>query len=133
MRKWIVAGIFLGVLVIAFAIFIIRLEEGPVPASGNVVATTADIRDIHFIDSYKSGVHTLKGRATLPSACTTLNATASIAEATTTVLRIDLSAPADTDICLQLPTEVSFATTVEGPADLPIDVYANGLLATSTP
>jgi hypothetical protein len=40
--------------------------------------------------------------------------------------------PSDSGICLQVPTRISFHTTVSAPANLPISATVNGSLASTT-
>ncbi len=136
MRIWILIGIFLGVLLIAFGVFVFRITEGPPPVAATDTQAGAAITDIHFLDSYKKGVHSIKGTALVPTACTTLSATVSASEATTAssspVIRIDLNAPVDDGPCLLLPTASPFTLSINAVASAPIEVYTNGTLATST-
>lgn len=134
MRVWIGVGIFLGVFIIAFAIFALRTTEGPAAATATVPDAAA-ITDVSVTDTYtsKSGLHTIKGTATVPNACTPLTATTSMSAASSTVIRVDLSAERGTGVCLELPTEVSFSVTSDAPKDDSVEVYANGALAATAP
>lgn len=134
MRIWIGVGAFLGVLIIGFAFFVFRISEGPVP-SPSPKASTTEISDVHVSDTYKKGVHTVKGTATVPTACTTLTATSSVIEEASTsesIIRIDLSAEPDTGTCLKLPTEMKFSITQSADHGASIAVYANGEFATGS-
>ena len=132
MRIWILLGVFLGILIIAFGIFAIRISESTAPTATSTDTGAAPITDIHFLDSYKKGVHTIKGTATVPNACITLSAAITAPSGTSSPIRIDLNAPADSGICLQAPTANSFSLSVTADQGVPIAIYANGVLATTT-
>lgn len=132
MRKWIFIGILLGVLIIAFGIFVLRISESTVPHEAEPQETGSAITDIHFTDTYRKGIHTIKGTATVPTACVEFSADITAPSGTSTPIRVDLSAPADSGICLELATSVSFNLSVTAPAEAPIAIYTNGMLATST-
>lgn len=127
-------GIFLGVFIIAFAIFALRTTEGPAPAS-TTASNEAAITNVKVTDTYtsKTGLHTIKGTATVPNACTPLAATTSMSAASSTVIRVDLSAESGTGVCLELPTQVSFSVTSDAPKDDSVEVYANGGLSATAP
>jgi hypothetical protein len=134
MRVWIGVGIFLGVFIIAFAIFALRTTEGPAPAP-DTASSEAAITNVKVTDAYvsKTGLHAIRGTATVPDACTPLSATTSISAASSTVIRVDLSAESGTGVCLELPTEVSFSVTSSAPKDDSVEVYANGALSATAP
>jgi hypothetical protein len=135
MRIWIGVGIFLGVLIIGFAFFVFRITEGPVTPSAPEAPITG-ISEVQVLsDTYKKGVHTIKGTATVPTACTTLNATSSAADYASTSaqgIRINLSAETDDGICLDIPTQAYFSITQTAEQNATVSVYANGELITST-
>lgn len=133
MRAWIFIGIFIGVLCIAFSIFFYRLADEPLPET-EVGTPGAVIEDIHYLASFKNGVYTIKGTAVVPNACTILTAVgAEDSSSTTPRIRVELSAARDEGVCLQLPTPAPFSLSVTAGKNLPIDIYTNGVLATSTP
>lgn len=134
MRVWIGVGIFLGVFIIAFAIFALRTTEGPAPVS-HEESTVAVITGVTVTDTYssKTGLHTIKGTAKVPTACTPLTATTSMSEASSTVIRVDLTATRDAGVCLELPTEVPFSVTSSAPKNDSVEVYTNGTLAATAP
>jgi hypothetical protein len=85
-------------------------------------------------DVFKKSVHTLTGSIEMPNACTTLSVEASVQgnASTTEYILIAISMPDDAGICLQLPTNRDFNTTLSASADLPIIVTVNGAPATTT-
>lgn len=135
MRIWIGVGVFLGVLIIAFAFFVFRITEGPVTPTVSEPAVTiiSDVRNV--ADTYKKGVHTVHGTVTVPTACTEIEANASVdsESSSTPVIRVDLSAESDTGTCLMLPTNKTFSVQATLTGSAPIAVYVNGVLATTTP
>jgi hypothetical protein len=133
MRTWILVGVFLGVFIIAFGIFVFRITEGPAPVLAPSEGNGAAITNIHYTDSYKKGVHTIRGTATVPTACVAFSSTITGPTGSSTAIRIDLTAPTDTGMCLELPTAVSFNGSITADQNVPIAIYANGTLATTTP
>jgi hypothetical protein len=134
MRVWIGVGIFLGVFIIAFAIFALRTTEGPAPVP-EAPSDVAAVSDVTVTDTYssKSGLHTIKGTATVPTPCTPLAATTSMSTASSTVIRVDLTATRDTGVCLQMLTPVPFSVTSDAPKDDSVEVYVNGALVATAP
>ncbi|HVX90526.1 MAG TPA: hypothetical protein VHC20_02705 [Candidatus Paceibacterota bacterium] len=138
MRFWIGIGIFVAVIVIAFALFVLHITGSPRTAIAPSVPSFATITDVHLSDTYssKSGLHTIKGSATVPTPCTSLTATSTVTQngdaSSTDTIRIDLRAPRDTGICLTVLDEKSFSLSVEASKSAEIVVYANGALASTT-
>lgn len=138
MRFWIGIGIFVAVILIAFALFVLHITGSPRAVPAASLPAFSPITSISIDDTYssKTGLHTIKGSATVPTPCTTLTATSSVttgADASSTdTIRIDLAAPRDTDICLDLPNAKSFTLTVKAGKNAEAVVYANGELATTT-
>jgi hypothetical protein len=126
MRIWIGIGIFLVILIVAFALFVFRITEAPIePAAPEPVVVP--ITDVSATDSYSKGTHTIEGSAVVPTACTTLSATTSSAtEGDAQIIRVDLSADPVEGPCLMLPTEADFSVTTEGTSDEAVKIYANG-------
>jgi hypothetical protein len=138
MKFWLGIGIFLGVVLIAFAIFVLHITNSSRGGAPEAAAPYAPITDVEFTDSYssKTGLHTITGHGTVPTACTELSATSTVVAAadasSTDSIRVDLSAAPDTGICLTLPTEADFKLTAKAGADAAVSVYANGALASTT-
>lgn len=135
MRIWIGIGVFSGVLAIAFAFFAFRISEGPAQKAQPETAAS-QITDVRKVtDTYKKGVHAIRGIATVPTACTVITAVSTIVEdpSSTPVIRVDLSAEPDTGLCLQLPTDTEFSVAQQLSGRASVEVYANGAFATSTP
>jgi hypothetical protein len=102
------------------------LQKQQTPAAPPVVT-------VH--DSYHKGTHTLTGSLFLPNACTSLAASATVITlgSSTQAIALALSAPVDTETCLQVPTKVLFSTTVSASSTDPIVVTVNGASASTTP
>jgi hypothetical protein len=132
MRTWVTLGIFIAVLAAAFSVYALHISEST-PPKPEASVTGAAITDISITDTYKKGVHTIKGTATVPTPCTLLSADISASSSTPPVIRIDLTAPLDEGMCLHVPKTVPFTLTVTAPADASTTVYANTVLATTTP
>lgn len=86
-------------------------------------------------DAFKSGLHTISGSFQVPNACTGVNASATLAgnASSTESIIVAISVQSDPGVCLQLPTQASFQTTIFAPANLPFTVMVNGSLATTSP
>lgn len=129
-RLWVAALIIIVVVVGIFVLSVPRAREVASPTG----STTASAQlPITYHDSYKKGMHTITGTVMVPDACTTITADASL-DTTSGSPRIELalSVPTDDQICLQVPTRLSFSVTVAASASTPIDVLLNGEMATST-
>jgi len=138
MRFWTGIGIFIAVIVVAFTLFVLHITGSPHEAVPVAAPAFAPITDVTVSDSYssKTGLHTVKGSGTVPTACTSLTASSTVVAAadasSTATIRIDLSAPTDTGMCLELPTKKTFTFSIKAAKDAGVTVYANGALATST-
>jgi hypothetical protein len=135
MRTWIGIAIFVAILLLGFILFSFKLSEGPA-ATPEPAPTNAEITNIQVKDKITKGVHAISGSATVPTACTTLSANSSVIAgenaSSTPVIRIDLSAPLDTGMCLELPTAISFTFSIRADPAASIEVYANGAPASTT-
>jgi hypothetical protein len=80
-------------------------------------------------DTYKKGKHTLAGSLLAQNACASVTAT-STANGDSILIDIALTIPEG--VCLEYPTRVSFTNTLNAPADLPLVVRVNGVLASTT-
>lgn len=85
-------------------------------------------------DSFKKGVHTITGSIEAPNACASVDAQASLVgdASSASGILIALSLEKDSGVCLQVPTEIRFTTTITAPARLPIIATVNGESATTT-
>lgn len=129
-RLRVLAAIIASAILISFLLSVPRARDGIKPMVQNETANTPVVA---LRDSFKKGVHTITGSFTAMNACTTVAAdTSLVGEASSTIL-VALSVPEDSGVCLQVPTEESFTTTVSAPARLPIIVTVNGAPATTTP
>ncbi len=129
MRAWHFLAILLIVVVAAYAFYAYHTSEGVVPPKAAVKpsATLASITH-----AYAKGTHTVSGTVLAPDACTNVNATASFASSSDEI-RVDIEAPADQGLCLQLPTAVTFSVKASGDSSATAAIYLNGALATTTP
>lgn len=131
-RLWISAGI------IALAIFVIFIFSVPHTRdiSQEEVGDNAPVVPIVMLrDSFKKGTHTITGSIGAPNACTTVSAHPRIdtnASGTENIF-VEISMVADEGVCLQLPTPMSFSTTVVAPEELPVIVTVQGVEASTTP
>ena len=130
MRLWASAAIIAGVVLLAFMF--------SVPHTRDLKVVEAPVKpDVPFVtvhDSFKKGTHTLSGSLVAPNACAEVSSVASVrgdASSTSSIL-IAMTLTLDTSLCLQVPTKISFQNILAAPADLPISVTVNGVVASTT-
>lgn len=132
-RLLVAAAIIALVIVIGFVLSVPHTREvtrvfEPEP---EVVVPSVTIRDV-----FKKGTHTITGSLMAPNACASITAQASLesdVSGTERSILVALVMLADTGICLEVPTRVTFSTTIAAPAQIPITVSVNGSVATTTP
>ncbi len=120
-------------ILMLFVLSVPRTQELPIPKKEDaelIRTPSVSVRDV-----YKKGVHTLTGSIIAPNACTlvTTRATLTGTASSSQTIALMLTMPDDSGICLQVPTRVTFSTTVTAPASLPISVSVNGTEASTTP
>jgi len=133
-RIWIPATIIAVVLLVGFALLVPHTRDVLVDDVRTAVSSSPP--EVVLRDTFKKGVHTITGTVDAPNACTSVSAEATLQgdASTTESIAVDISMPSDTGICLQIPTPTAFQATLTAPAELPITVTVNGVLATtSTP
>jgi hypothetical protein len=131
-RLWGAAGI-IALIVIGGFVLSVPHTRDIVETKVAVQATSTPV--VVLRDAYKKGVHSLSGSLLAPNACATVSAEASLqgdASSSQSIL-LNITMSDDTGVCLQLPTKVSFDTTIQAPAGIPITSLINGAPATSTP
>jgi len=129
-RLRVLTAIIASVILVSFFLSAPRTRDGAKP----IVQDTATMVPVVALrDSFKKGVHTITGSLTAANACTTVSADASLSGDASNTILVTLSVPEDSGVCLQVPTQELFTTTVSAPARLPITVTLNGTLATTTP
>lgn len=130
-RLWVVATIIAAVVLFGFVLSVPRTGD---LAAKPLQSAAETVPSVSLRDSFKKGLHTLTGSLEVPNACTAVTARASRMEDASGIegIQVELSFPDDTGVCLQVPTRVTFSTTVNAPAKLPITVFVNGGIATTT-
>ncbi len=126
-RLWVSALILVVVIVGGFALSVPRAQEVLEPA--NTSQTTPVISMLALRDSFKNGVHTIKGRITVADVCTTITADVSLQDGR---IIVAVSTPEDVRVCLKIPTELPFTVSIKAPADAPLVATINGVPATVT-
>ena len=131
-RLWIAAAIIAVVLVAGFAFSVPHTQDGAVEAS--LSPATTSVPSVTLRDVFKKGTHTITGSFLAPNACTVVSAAAALLgdASSTESIRVDISLEDDEGVCLQLPTQESFSTTIAAPANLPLRATVNGEEATTT-
>jgi len=128
---WFAAAIIAVVIVAGFVLSVPHTRDVP---ETSLLSAPPVVPSVIVRDAFKKGVHTLTGSIETPNACTTLSVEASVQgnASTTEHILVAISMPDDAGICLQLPTDRDFKTTLSAPADLPVIVTVNGAPATTT-
>lgn len=133
MRLWAAATIIALVVIVSFVLSVPNTRDLAVPQVEHAAVT---VPSVTLRDTFKKGVHTINGSVEASNACATVSAKASFASvaSSTENILVEISMLDETGVCLQLPTRISFQTTVTAPARTPITVTVNGATATtSTP
>lgn len=130
-RLWTAAAIIALVVIGGFLISVPHTRDLKTAAQSEVVSGPPEVA---VRDSFKKGIHTLSGSIFVQNACTAVTAQASlIGDASDpSGIALQISYPIDSGVCLQVPTRVSFQTSVSGPARLPLIATVNGVSATTT-
>lgn len=132
-RLFISSAIIAFVILILFALSVPHTKDVAEKISSASVAE--DIPVVTLRDAFKKGLHTISGSVQVPNACTVVSASASLdgdASSTEKIL-VSVSVQPDSGVCLQLPTQASFQTTISAPANLPFTATVNGSEATIAP
>lgn len=128
-RLWIAAAIIALVVITEFVLSVPHTRDVAQTLTSNIASTSVPL--VTLRDVFKKGTHTISGSLSAPNACTTVSVQAA---SSTEGILVEISMPTDVDICLQLPTLLTFQTTLAAPAELPFIVTVNGSVAsTSTP
>jgi hypothetical protein len=133
-RLWVAAAIIAVVIIGGFALSVPHTRDIIEPPKVSVISPSIAVATLR--DVVKKGVHTISGSVLAPNACSSATASATLkGEASTTqTILVEITVPADSGICLEVPTTVPFQVTLAAPARLALSVMVNGTLATtSTP
>lgn len=131
-RLWIATAIIAVVILAGFVLSVPHTRDVVDVSSSQIAATSAPRVSLH--DSFKKGVHTITGSIEAPNACASVSAQASLVGDTENAsgILVALSLEKNSGVCLQIPSEISFTTTISAPARLPIITTVNGESATTT-
>ena len=133
MRLGIAAAIIAAVIFIGFVLSVPHTRDViQVPKKDSSAASSTPLVTLH--DAFKKGLHTITGSVEAPDACTAVTASSTLVgdASSTESIRVDISFPADTGICLQLPTPVDFRVTIAAPEYVPLTATVNGVAASTT-
>lgn len=131
-RLWAAAAIILVVVIAGFALSVPHAREVPAAPPSPAEALSAPLVTLH--DAFKKGTHTITGSLEAPDACTTASAAASLtgdASSTESIL-VAIQMPADSGVCLRLPTRAAFSATISAPSGLPLTATVNGVAASTS-
>src|SRR3989344_3131933 len=130
-RLWVAALIIAVAVIGGFALSVPRAREIPEPSGSATAASPIPVVTLH--DSFENGVHSITGSLMAKDVCASLTASASIEGPPTQAgerIILGLTMPEDLQLCLQIPTKLTFSVSVEAVADAPIAVFVNGVSAT---
>ena len=132
MRLWLSAGIIACVVLVAFAFSVPHTRDLEVELEAPTTTTSVPALALH--DAFKKGLHTISGSIEVPNACTPVSASATLAgdASSTQSILLAITFEIDSGVCLQVPTDVRFETTLSAPEGLPIDATVNGSPASTT-
>lgn len=132
-RLWVAAAIIAFVVIVGFVLSVPHTTRDAEKISSLQNAATV-VPGVSLHDSYKKGLHTITGSVKAPNACTTVAAQATLSgdAADPSGILVQITLPTDTGVCLQVPTNASFSTTISAPTGLPITATVNGEAATTT-
>lgn len=122
------------VIVIGIFVFSGHLSDTPRTSTITTATTTSSlIRLVSLTHSYRRGKYTISGKVIVPTPCYVVTAQTTLASSTTPpTIKLSLSAPRDSGICLQLQATTTFSVTQRANKRVNIDTYLNGVLATTT-
>lgn len=130
-RLWVVATIFVVIIVVLFAVFAPRARN-VVDDSAPRTTTTGPSVALH--DVYKKGVHTISGLLQVPNPCTPISAEAVLSNNSgIPSILVDIKSQESYGVCLERKTLAKFTATIVAPPSLPIRVQINSVLASTTP
>ncbi len=132
-RLWIAAAIIALIVIASFVLSVPHTRE--VAVTIHAPAAPASVPVVTLQDAFKKNLHTITGSIEASDACVivTANATVTGTASSTQKILVTISMPSDTGgVCLQLPTPMSFKTTVSAPEGLPLIATVNGIAASTT-
>ena len=100
------------------------IPKAPEPEKKEAVMPSVTLHDV-----YKKGTHTITGSLVAPNACSSVSAQTSLAGEG---ILVAVTLSIDSSVCLELPTRISFSTTIAAPAQLPLSATVNGSVAITT-
>lgn len=125
------AALILGaIILVGFVLSVPHTRDVPTEKTAVAEAATPAIT-VH--DVFKKGTHTISGSITLPTRCSNVTVTSSVQGEGSQSILLAFDIPEDTGVCLELPTNTTYSTSVAAPADLPIVATVNGKTASTTP
>ncbi|HQU07837.1 MAG: hypothetical protein B7X04_01135 [Parcubacteria group bacterium 21-54-25] len=134
MRRTILIGLILVIVIgVGMGISSKHLSDGVRTPISAATSTPPVVTLVSLTDTYRRGTHTISGAVTVPTPCYAPVAQTTLVPSTTPPeIRLDLSVPIDTGICLQLPATTTFSVAQSAARDAVIAAYVNGVFATST-
>lgn len=131
MRLRAAAAILAAVILIGFLISAPRTSEAPVALEAAVAPTI--VPEVTLKDVYKKGTHTISGSLAAPNACASVEASATQTTDTSGAehILVAVTLTEGEGTCLEVPTVMTFSTTLAAPQGLPLRATVNGAPATT--
>jgi len=131
-RFWIASAIIALAIILGFVLSVPHTRDLPQEVAPEAAAP--EVPSVTLRDAYKKGLHTITGSLMAPNACASATATAQIEgnASSTERIVINITLSTDTNLCLQLPTRVSFSASIAAPPRLPLSSTVNGRAASTT-
>ncbi|HYD93501.1 MAG TPA: hypothetical protein VEB18_03585 [Candidatus Paceibacterota bacterium] len=118
MKRWIIiASVVIVCAVLLYALMAWQTAKAPV-AEIEIPQTYS----VSFEDSVEDGVHTISGTVLADTPCQTLTAEGQVIGGQ---IRVAITLPPETGVCLQRQTELPFEVTVEAPDEAAVAVFVN--------
>ena len=127
-RLWLASAIIIIVLVVGFVLSVPHTSEVIEKVTTQSKESRVPLVQLH--DTFRKGVHTITGSIEVLNACAGVTAESSRTGDESILVAISVSE--DSNVCLQIPTDISFSTTVPAPANIPITATINGAPATTS-
>ncbi len=132
MRLRAAAAILAAVILLGFLISAPRTSEAPQALEATVVALV--VPEVTLKDVYKKGTHTITGSLVAPNACASVEASATQTTDASSIehIMVAITLTEGAGTCLEVPTTMTFSTTIAAPQGLPLRATVNGAPATTT-
>lgn len=123
---------FLAVIVVLVVAGIVGVLVNPKALVSEAVYEPPEQPRLALTSEYDDEEYFIDGTLRVPNACHEAVATASLEAGETPAVRVDIVTHSAEGICLELPTDIAFSTSIEAPEGASVSAYVNGVLADVT-